>query len=185
MTRPNDLAERIAAATPLLAQIARREAGTSLLRFETIDDLVLGMQQEALRSLPQLDWKGADAFDGWLSQIARRHLGARRDYWFALKRRGGAILRLTQSGEVHAANPGPGSRTIAQRREDLAAVRKAMDLLPERDRDLLTWTAEGIPFEEQGLRLGIASDAARKASSRAVERMRKLIEVVRSKEKSP
>ncbi len=173
-----DPAQLIAAAQGLLADLARREAGIALLRFESVDDLVLGMQQAALQSLPSLVWSGDAAFRGWLVQIARRHLSARRDHWFALKRHGGAILRLTLSGGDAPTNVGPGPRTLAQRREELASITKAMALLPERDRELILWTSEGASFDEQARRLGVEPDAARKAASRAMERLRKTLRIL-------
>jgi RNA polymerase sigma factor (sigma-70 family) len=177
MTEPT-LESRIADAGALLAEVARRDAGIALLRFESIDDLVAGMQQEAIRSLPSLAWHGDDAFRGWLLQIARRHLHARRDHWFALKRSGGPVLRLTLSSSTGPSAPGMGPRTFAQRREELAAVTKALGLLPQRDRDLILWSSEGASNEETAERLGITAEAVRKATARALDRLRKTLAIV-------
>lgn len=191
MSEPS-IADRIALAAPLLAEVARRDAGVALLRFESVEDLVAGAQQEALRSMPGLVWQGEEAFRGWILQIARRHLHARRDHWFALKRRGAPVLRLTQSSEQrgpsNAAVPKAtaiGPRTFAQRREELAAVTKAMALLPERDRDLIAWAAEGVSHEEAGERLGISAEAARKAGTRALDRLRTMLAIVTAPRPNP
>lgn len=175
---PTDLESRIARASPVLAEIARRDAGIALLRFESVEDLVAGIQQEALRSLHGLVWQGEDAFRGWLLQIARRHLHARRDHWFALKRCGAPILRLTLNASAGPRSPGIGPRTFAQRREELAAVTKAMALLPERDRELIAWSAEGVSLEVAAERSGSTPDAIRKATSRAIDRLRKMLAIV-------
>ncbi len=172
--------QRIAAAAPYLATIAREDAGPALLRFESVDDLVQGMQQAALRTLDRFEWRGEEAFRAWIAQIARRHLHARRDHWFALRRHGGVLLRLT--GTANGAG-GPqatalGPRTFAQRREELALVTKAIDLLLPRDRDLVLWAAEEVPIAEQASRLGVAPEAARKASERALARLRTIAERV-------
>ncbi len=177
-TPPGSLEARIVEAAPLFGEVARRDAGVALLRFESIDDLVAGIQQEALRSLPSLIWQGEDAFRGWLLQIARRHLNARRDHWFALKRRGAPVLRLTQSTGSAPHAPGLGPRTFAQRREEIAAVTKAMALLPERDRELIGWSAEGVTYDEAAGRLGTTPEAVRKATTRAIERLRKALAIV-------
>lgn len=166
--------QRIAAAAPYFAAIAREDAGPALLRFESVDDLVLGMQQAALRTLDRFEWRGEEAFRAWIAQIARRHLLARRDHWFALRRHGGVLLRLTGGGGPQATAVGP--RTFAQRREELALVTKAIDLLLPRDRDLVLWAAEEVPIAEQAARLGVAPEAARKASERAMERLRTIAE---------
>lgn len=183
---PADLTFRIAEATPLLIEIARRDAGAALLRFESVEDLAAGMQQEALRSLPALVWQGEEAFRGWLLQIARRHLHGRRDHWFALKRFGAPALRLTlQHGTGSPPAGGMGPRTFAQRREELAAVTKAMDLLPTRDRELITWSAEGLTHQEIAERIGASPEAARKATTRAIERLRKTFAIVTAPRADP
>lgn len=176
---PTDLAARIAEATPLLIEVARRDAGAALLRFESVEDLAAGMQQEALRSLPTLVWQGEEAFRGWLLQIARRHIHGRRDHWFALKRFGAPALRLTlQYGTGAPPAEGMGPRTFAQRREELAAVTKAIALLPPRDRELITWTADGLSHQEIASRIGGTPEAARKATTRAIERLRTTYAIV-------
>ncbi len=163
-----------------LLALVRREGGVVLQRFETPEDLVQGIREEALRSAPSLEWRGEEAFRSWLYTIARRHLGARRDYWFACKRRQGALLRLTLTGshgcpreraELAASLPGPS--TFANRREQLTLITRAMAMLLARDREIVSWAAEGVAVEAIASRLGITRDAAERARSRALERLRK------------
>ncbi|MBL9149285.1 MAG: hypothetical protein JNM94_11380 [Phycisphaerae bacterium] len=178
---PASARDLVVAASPYLASIARDEAGTALLRFESVEDLVLGMQQTALRMLDRFEWRGEEAFRAWMAQIARRHLHARRDHWFAIRRHGGAVLRLTRSGVFTPLATEIGPRTFAQRREDLALVTKALDLLLPRDRDLVVWASQGVALAEQAERLGLTIDATRKAATRATERLRDVVEVIRRK----
>jgi DNA-directed RNA polymerase specialized sigma24 family protein len=177
---PSDAAlrERIASAAPYLATIARADAGAALLRFESVEDLVLGMQQAALQSLEGFAWRGEEGFRAWLGQIARRHLHGRRDHWFAIRRHGGALLRLTGSGGDAPRATAIGPRTFAQRREDIELMTKALALLLPRDRDLMLWAAQGVAIDEQARRLGLSVDAARKASERAAARLRTIAERV-------
>jgi RNA polymerase sigma factor (sigma-70 family) len=163
-----------------------REAGPPLLRFETAEDLAQGVHQEALRAAERLEWRGEEAFLAWLFQIARRHLSNRRDHWFALKRNGAGILRLTWSGEgdgargaaVSLADTSTGPATFAFRREQLVLAARAVALLLPRDRDIVQWTAAGVSLEEQAARLGLSTDATVRARSRAIERLQKTFAIV-------
>jgi DNA-directed RNA polymerase specialized sigma24 family protein len=71
-----------------------------------------------------------------------------------------------------------GPSTFAARREMIALAARALDLLLPRDRDLVRWSSEGVPLEEQADRLGIAYEAVGKARQRAVERFKKTFALV-------
>lgn len=169
---------------PAVRSLVHHEAGVALLRFDTEEDLVQGVLQEALRSMPGMEWRGEASFRSWLFTLARRHLSGRRDYWFANKRYPGAILRLTLSGEFGAAHtPGPaanavGPSTFAFRREQLVLITKALAMLLERDRDIVVWVSEGMGLAGLAGRLGVTSEAAERARSRAFERLRKAFDLV-------
>jgi RNA polymerase sigma factor (sigma-70 family) len=162
-----------------IAVIVRHEA-RGLLRLETEDDLVQGVQLRALESRGSFAWQGEGPFQAWLRRLAETHLADRRTYWGALKRRSGRVLRLAYgdiAGETGAAaepaatNTGPS--TFAARRERLLLVAKTLDALLPRDRDLVRWTGEGMTLEDQAARLGVSYEAAGKARQRALERFRK------------
>ncbi len=55
---------------------------------------------------------------------------------------------------------------------------KAIALLPPRDRELITFTADGLSHQEIAARIGGTPDAARKAATRAIERLRKTYAIV-------
>lgn len=175
-----EIRHRIAASRGLLESLARREAGVALLRFETPEDLASGALGEALGSSDQLDWRSEEAFRAWLILVARRHLSGRRDYWFACKRHPGALLRLSMSGSRGArlqraelADSGAGPSTFAFRREQIVLAVRAVGMLLPRDREIITWTNEGVPIAEQARRLDLSCAAAERARSRAVERLRR------------
>jgi DNA-directed RNA polymerase specialized sigma24 family protein len=175
-----EIRRRIAESRDMLESLARREAGVALLRFETPEDLASGALGEALQSTEQLDWRSEEAFRAWLFRVARRHLSGRRDYWFACKRNPGALLRLSMSGSrgsrlerAELADSGAGPSTFAFRREQVVLAVRAMGMLLQRDREIITWTNEGVPIAEQARRLDLSCAAAEKARSRAIERLRR------------
>ncbi len=184
-TQPFDIPSLLLRHEGALWALVRREAGVALLRFETVEDLVQGARHEALRASGSFSWQGEAAFVGWLHQVARRHLSARRDYWFACKRHPGALLRLTLSGEhgrgldrPELADSATGPATFAHRRELLVQATRAMALLLPRDRDIITWVLDGAGAPEIASRLSLGDDAAEKARTRALERLRKAFSLV-------
>jgi len=174
---------RIAAHRDDLAALVKREAGAPLLRFEGPDDLVQGVLYEALRSAPEFRLKSDDEFRGWLVTIARRHLAARKRYWFSLKRHRSRILRLTRGGSeggpaVPLIDSRTGPSTFAARRENLLLATRALALLLPRDRDIVRASSEGLTVAELAERLGVSAEAAQRARHRALERLRKAYLVV-------
>ncbi len=171
---------------PQLLAFAQREAGIPLLRFESADDLVQGIHQEALGSADRFEWRSEKEFLGWVFTIARHCLSARRAHWFALKRNCGKLLRLTwghpgadaSSYRLDPADTATGPATFADRRELLVLATKAIAMLLPRDRDIVRWTTEGMGVQEQAARLGLSYDAASRAQSRALERLRKAYRLV-------
>lgn len=57
----------------------------------------------------------------------------------------------------------PGTQALIQERDD--ALRRALEQLPETDRQVIQWrNYELLPFEEIGVRLGKSAEAARKGA---------------------
>ncbi|MBK6939584.1 MAG: sigma-70 family RNA polymerase sigma factor [Planctomycetes bacterium] len=152
----------------------------SLLRFESEDDLVQGVHAHALRVAERLEWRGEREFLHWLFTLARQHLTDRRRHWFALRRDGGSVLRLTASprsaddrdrvAHPRAANTGPA--TFAQKREQLALAAKALAVLSERDRRLVQSFSEDAPIADLAREWNASEEAVKKARQRAVDRFR-------------
>lgn len=168
------------------ARLVQSEAGIVLLRFESIEDLVQGSYCNALTPSANFEWRSEPEFVAWLFKVIRRHLGDRRDYWFAQKRNRGRLLRLTWGalnddsaahfGDIAASGTGPG--TFAERREHLTMVTKAVSLLLPRDRELVRGIAEGLTIREQALRLNLSEAATARARSRALDRLRKVYTLI-------
>lgn len=167
-----------------VAGIVRGEA-RGLLRFETEEDLVHGVVLRALERGGSFEWRGEPSFFSWIRQVSETYLSDRRAHWGALKRRSGRVLRFAGSGETaggsavpEPASDGTGPSTFAARREMIALATRALDLLLPRDRDLVRWSADGVPLEDQAKRLGVAYEAVGKARQRAIERFRKTFALV-------
>lgn len=183
MSAPPDLAQLLTERRTFLLGLVRKE-GRGLLGFEEADDLVQGVTVRALASSESFTWQGEDAFVGWLVTLTRRHLADRHDHWRALKRGAGRVVRLTrtggssQQGARAPAHAGPGPRTFASQREALILASRALAALSDRDRRLVRWSSEGTDLAIQAERLGLSSDATRKASTRALERFRKTFQLL-------
>ncbi|MCB9880998.1 MAG: sigma-70 family RNA polymerase sigma factor [Planctomycetes bacterium] len=163
----------------LLALVAREGGG--LLRFESVDDVVQGIAMRALSS----DFEYVDDVRAaaWLRVVARRHIVDRLDYWRALRRGSGRVLRLTWTDSSRATDALPADRnrgpaTFAEHRELVELATKALNSLPERDRHLVLWSSEGIDLREQAERIGIEYGACQRAAHRARERFRKAFELL-------
>jgi RNA polymerase sigma factor (sigma-70 family) len=156
-----------------------RAHGGQLLRRESEEDLVQGITLRALERANSFRDRGAAAFRAWLVAVARSYLADRANYWKALRRKPGALLRLTSGGTggVDPAATATGPSTLAARREHLRLAVQAVAALPPRDRDLVRWTSEDVPIEEQAARLGLSYDAAKQARLRALERFRKAFDL--------
>ncbi len=158
---------------------------SGLLRYENAEDLVQGVHARALAEAEAYEHRGEKEFLGWLHTLARRYVADRHDYWSAMKRGSGKVLRLSFSGtasglaEGRPLPPGsePGPSTFASRRELLGFATKALAVLPERDRRLVRWMSEGVDLKVQAERLEISYAAAQRAGLRALERFRKAFEL--------
>lgn len=170
---------------PLLRHV-ERTAGR-VLRYETAEDLVQGIHLLALKVAGKFEDRGPEAFLAWQRRVARGFLKDRRAYWSAGKRRPARLFRLTQGassdpGAVpEPAGAGTGPSTFANRRELLSLALKALGMLLPRDRDLVTWSSEGVTDEEIGARLGLEPRAAARARQRAVERYRRTWRLLESR----
>lgn len=150
-----------------------------LLQFETLDDLVQGVQARALAEADRFVFRSDAEFRAWLATLARRHVADRSDHYKAAKRRAANVIRLTLADGGVPASSRAGPSTVAERRELIVIAIKAVAALPPRDRDLVRWTSEGVPLTEQADRLGIGYDATQRAAHRAFDRLRKTFELAR------
>jgi len=171
-----------------LARFFEREA-QGLLKHESVDDLVQGAHLRALRQAEQFTYRSEREFLAWMQIIARQHIGDRRDYWVALRRDAGSVLRITTSpggsqvGDSAPSGVNPtanliGPATFAMRRELVGVATKAIACLLPRDQEIVRAVCQGASNAEIAETLGVAYDAAEKAKNRALERFRKTFELM-------
>jgi RNA polymerase sigma factor (sigma-70 family) len=169
----------------LVRWFARR--GRGLARHESPEDLAQGVHLHALNHRERFAYRGEPAALGWLLQLARQHLARRIEHWNAMKRDGGHMLRITMGGVsttgrstrgVQPAADGPGPATAAARSEQLLLAARAMDGLPQRDRELVRLMTRDLPVREIAERLGITEAAAQRARLRAMDRFRKIYAIL-------
>jgi RNA polymerase sigma factor (sigma-70 family) len=177
------LAELLERHRAALLGFAQRRGGR-VLRFETAEDLVQGVHLRALEHAHTFDYRGEKQFLEWMYAVARSHLADRHAYWLALRRRPGALVRLTQGvttggGAAEPGGRGTGPATFAERRDELELAYAALAALLERDQRLVRWSCEGLAIDEMAQRLEISYDAAERARLRAVERFRKAYRLAR------
>lgn len=166
----------------LLRHVERSAQG--LLRHESGEDVVQGIHLRALRQAGQFEYRSDREFWAWLMLVARQYVGDRHDYWTALRRQGGRMLRVTASaasesgGGVDPAALLAGASTFASRREMMEIAARAIALMLPRDQELVKSVARGDSIEEMAAALGIQYDAAEQAKRRALDRFRKTFELV-------
>lgn len=177
-------ARLLARHTRPLSELVRVEA-RGLLRFESQDDLLQGIRQRVLEKAAVFEQRSDAEALGWLRTVARNWLLGRRAHWSALKRDGGALLRLTAAdgslvsdGVLIPAASVTGPSTLADRMEQLTLATRALALLPERDRLLVRWTCQDLELAEMAARLDVSVDSTGRARSRALERLRKTYRLV-------
>ncbi|HEX5138864.1 MAG TPA: sigma-70 family RNA polymerase sigma factor [Planctomycetota bacterium] len=151
-----------------------RKNGKRLLDRETEEDLLQGVRLRALEHAAEFRYEGREAFFAWLHALARSYLADREKHWSALRRNPGALLRLTAADPASTAT---GPSTFASRKEQLKLALEALATLLPKDRDLVRWSSEDVPLEDQAARLGVSYDAAKQARLRALERFRKAYEL--------
>jgi RNA polymerase sigma factor (sigma-70 family) len=169
---------------PLNAYLQREARG--LLLRESLDDVVQGVHLRALRQAEQLEIRSDGEFFNWLKIVARQHVLDRQKYWGALRRQGGAMLRITSSPAssesggrgIDLAGTNTGPATYAMRREMLELAANAIKTLLPRDQELVRYTTDSMPIDQIAKLLGVSYDAAEQARRRALERFRKAYELL-------
>lgn len=168
-----------------LVRYCQRRAGR-LTRYETLDDIVQGVRTRALERGSGFTYQGEAAFAKWLWTVADSYLADRFAYWMAQRRKPAALLRLTGAGSTSADGSGAGEPaahqtgpiTFAERREHLEMAQAALDLMLQRDRDILERCCHGDTRREIAAWLEISPVAAEKARERAFDRFRKAFTIV-------
>lgn len=122
------------------------------------EDLASDVVEVLLRQVPKL--RRARSFEAWFWKVARSRLNS----WLRATRR--------PSPAVAASAAGPGPEETAEVAEEHATIRRALAMVPARDRMLL-WLreVEGLSYDEIGGRLQATVGAVRVGCHRARRRL--------------
>jgi len=140
-------------------------------------DLAQDVLIHALRGLGDFTYKNEGDFIRWLSKIAQNALRDNLDKLHADKRNVRKELPLdgyrSTTNSKFVGSPGPIDITtpsmIMSRREDLAKLEKAIDMVKPEYREVIVLTKiEGLSYREIGDRLSKSDDAVRMLLSRAM-----------------
>jgi len=140
-------------------------------------DLAQDVLIHALRGLGDFTYKNEGDFIRWLSKIAQNALRDNLDKLHADKRNVRKELPLdgyrSTTNSRFVGSPGPIDITtpsmIMSRREDLAKLEKAIDIVKPEYREVIVLTKiEGLSYREIGDRLSKSDDAVRMLLSRAM-----------------
>lgn len=163
--------------------VVRRYAG-ALLRIETVDDLAQDARLRALERRDAFEWRGPEAFDGWLRTVVRSHLEDRRVYWNAARRNAGHLLRVSlaapESGAPRGVEPissRTGPLTFAERRDQMELAMQALATLLPRDQRILELERADATVEELAEELDVTPTAAARARLRALDRFRRAFDL--------
>ena len=163
------LDRRIAAAAERVRLYVRVRLGPALrARFEP-EDVVQEALAAALAVRDRFEDRGDGSLVRWLCRIAETTIRSLAEREGAAKRtppgeaeRLSRILRLVD-------DPGTGPATAAARAERNAALARALERLPEDERDaVLARFFRGLTFEETAREIGVGETTARRLVGRAL-----------------
>ena len=185
---PDAVARAMESYRSYLLSVANREIESSLAQKAGASDLVQETFLEAQRDLGVFQGRSEGELKGWLRRILRNNLtNFIRRYRGAQKRQAGREISLDRgdndsSGSVkdELTSSAPSPSGLAIQSEEYAHVKRALEALSERDRQVILWRSQDHQsWDEIGQRLGSNAVAARKTWSRAVQRLRDRLDEVR------
>jgi RNA polymerase sigma-70 factor (ECF subfamily) len=164
--------------------LAGQQIGRRLQGKVDPSDLVQEAFLGATRDFAQFRGGTEAEFLAWLRQILARLLANLVRHYQGTKRRDvrleqqlqAELEESTQSLAGGLADPRSSPSEKAERREQSALLLRALDALPEADRQLLTLRhLEGLTFAEVAARLGRTVDSLKKQWPRALARLRQAL----------
>jgi RNA polymerase sigma-70 factor (ECF subfamily) len=165
-----------------LRRAAEKGLPAPLRHRVSVSDVVQEARIAAFRSRGTYEYRGAGSFRRWAVGIAlkkalqavRTHLGTGKR---SARREGGGPDDPTVS-RIASPDPTPSEIAVGRETEDLA--RRAMESLPEDQREILRLTRErGLTVEAAGRSLGISRGAAARLYGKALVRFRGAFERLR------
>jgi RNA polymerase sigma-70 factor (ECF subfamily) len=161
---------------PYLLLVANQELPRGVRGKAGASDLVQDTFLQAQDNFDRFHDDGEAELLAWLRGILlHRAADLRRRYRGTGKRQVTREVPLaggSAGGVADVPAPDPSPSSLAAAREQDAALRQALERLPEEYRQVVTWrNYDRLPFDEIGRRLGRSAEAARKLWVRAVEHL--------------
>lgn len=162
------LAELLADLMPLVTRFCKARTAGLPPSAGTFDDVVQEVAMAVLRALPSYRPEGGVPFVGFVHGIAKNKI--------ADAYRGVARHPVRPTDELpERPDPAAGPEALVLRGELSAELRRLLDQLPERHRDILLMRiVERMPAGEVGAVLGTTAGAVRVAQHRALTALRAL-----------
>lgn len=160
---------------PALMVFLRHHTGEELAARETVEDLAQSVCREVLQDSPVLQFDDRNQFRAHLFlqalrkvvDRARFHRMAKRDM-----RRERPLPETRSAGEIGVYGRLVTGTQVAIARERLALVEKALQLLPEAQREaVLLSRVAGLSYEEIATQKGVAESTIRALAARGLTRL--------------
>lgn len=170
------LGDLLARSLPFLRERVRELLGPALRGRMTSDDVVQDAVVDFLRNGPRFVPANGRQLERLLSRVVANTI-CDHGKWFAAARRSMARESTLETGPLEvghrsAASSNGDPAVAAERAELRDRLRLALELLPERDRQLILWRDwEKRPYADIGAALGIGEEAARTAWRRATDQL--------------
>jgi RNA polymerase sigma-70 factor (ECF subfamily) len=154
---------------PYLLRIANAELPAWLVPKAGPSDVVQETLVEALSCFARFRGQSAAELQGWLRTILLRQVAQATQHYAATRKRQVEREDVLPAEALAAAQSSPSSH--AARQEQVEAVRRVLERLPEHYRQVLVWREwEELPFAEIAARMGRSVDAVRMLWWRGLER---------------
>lgn len=173
----------LSAFQPYLLVIAKEKLDPKLIGKVSPSDVVQIVALRAQRGFPRFRGQCRNEVQVWLLRILRRCLIDARRYYLRSEKRSVEKERSLTEFEAKslldraALRAGDSVRKRVERRETAELARRALERLSARDRELIELrNRDDLSFGEIGERTGRSEDAARMAWTRAMRRLKKLLD---------
>ncbi|MDC0852926.1 sigma-70 family RNA polymerase sigma factor [Planctomycetota bacterium] len=174
---------------PRLRRPIDEKLGPDLRRRIDPSDVLQQAALDVYQLRDKFEDRGLPAFRAWLKKVTMNNLNRLIERELAQKRdprkekrrarEAGKSKSLDPLGHLQASISSPSAGV--HREEALDLLEQCLDMLGDDDRELLRWVDEdGLEYEECARRLSVNIDAARRRHSRAIARLRKFADAVRS-----
>jgi RNA polymerase sigma-70 factor (ECF subfamily) len=168
---------------PRVRQIVALRLGQRLSQFIEHEDVAQEVLLKVFQGLERFEERSESSFRHWLSRCVECEIVDQSRRAAARKRGGGQVRRFADCGQESflssiLADSGPSPSAALRAAEVELQLEQAILKLPKHHREvvILRYLCE-MPYDELAKQLGLAQEAtARKACSRAVERLRELME---------